>query len=41
MIFTNFSQYAISYGQAAVCKLLISVGADPLVEDGSYQLSVL
>ncbi|KAH0559647.1 hypothetical protein GP486_003838 [Trichoglossum hirsutum] len=35
------SCYAISYGQAAVCKLLIKYGADPMVEDGGDNLSAL
>jgi ankyrin repeat protein len=37
----DYLQYAISNGQAAVCKLLLSEKADPLIEDGANSQSAL
>lgn len=33
--------YAITHGHAAVCKLLVAAGADPNVEDNTFQQSAL
>ena len=35
--YTDILKYAVSNGQASVCKYLMSRNADPLLEDGDNQ----